>query len=338
MLDSKTGVLIVNLGTPDGPDRRSVYRYLKQFLLDARVIDYPWLARNLLVRGIIAPFRSGSSAKLYQRLWTPEGSPLKTYGYSVMELLQAELGSDYVVELGMRYQTPSIEAGLESLRKANVKKIVVIPMFPQYASASSGSVHEEVMRVISKWLSIPEFKFVSSFGTHPKLIEAFKQNALTYDISKYQHILFSFHGIPQRHLTKADCNNHCLKNENCCSTLSSVNQLCYSAQCYATAQSIAASMGLNEDMWSLSFQSRLGYEPWTQPYTSVVLEELAEKGIKNVLVFSPAFVADCLETTVEIAYEYREEFEEKGGEHLDLVPSLNNHPLWIETLKDLVVN
>lgn len=334
----KTGVLLVNLGTPDNPDRGAVYRYLKEFLTDGRVIDYAWLPRNLLVRGIIAPFRSGSSAKLYQRLWTDEGSPLKLYGYEVKDKVQAQLGDDYQVELAMRYQTPSIQEGLDALRKSNVFQVIVVPMFPQYASATTGSVHQKVMEIVSRWQSIPEISFANSYPINDKIIDAFVNNAQKYDVNSYDHYVFSFHGIPQRQLLKACDNNHCLKVENCCNNLTPDNQFCYSAQCHQTAFAIAGKLGLDSSKFTVCFQSRLGPEQWTQPYTSDVLEHLVEDGNKRLLVFSPAFVADCLETTIEIGYEYKEEFDEMGGEALDLVESLNASDLWVDSIKSMVLD
>ncbi len=331
----KKGLLVVNLGTPDAPSRGAVYRYLKEFLTDGRVIDYPWLPRNLLVRGIIAPFRSGSSAKLYQRLWTPEGSPLKIYGYEVVDELR-KIMPDYIIELGMRYQNPSMESAIDKLLEQNVTDIVVFPMFPQYASATTGSVHEEVMRILKKKQNIPNVNLINSYHDHPAIIDVFAKNAQQFDLKSYDHFIFSFHGIPQRQLRKADSCNHCLKKENCCWTLSQDNQFCYSAQCHGTAQAIADKLGFTKDQYTISFQSRLGPEQWTQPYTSKIIEEQLEHGHKKLLVFSPAFVSDCLETTIEIGYEYKEEFLEDGGEVLDLVPSLNADPKWINAIKDIV--
>ncbi len=332
----KKGVLLVNLGTPDAPTRGAVYRYLKQFLLDRRVIDYPWLARNILVRGIIAPLRSGKSAKLYQQLWTENGSPLKYYGEVLTEGVQERLGDEYVVALGMRYQNPSIESAIDHLLKEQVSEIIVLPLFPQYAGATTGSVHDEVMRIMRKKEAIPNIKMINSYYDEPEMIKIFADNARTFDLDSYDHILFSYHGLPQRQLRRADDCNHCLKTENCCSTISKVNQFCYSAQCHATTKAIATELGLAEERYTTTFQSRLGPEAWAQPYTSAVLEEQAEHGAKRILVFSPAFVADCLETIIEISDEYQEEFEEMGGEKVDLVPSLNDNPRWIDTVTDLV--
>lgn len=332
----KIGVLLLNLGTPDDPSTGSVRRYLKQFLLDGRVIDINPVLRNVLVRGIIAPFRARSSGKLYKELWTEDGSPLKYYGYKVKDLLQQKLGSDYVVELGMRYQNPSIEEASQKLREALVDKIVIFPMFPHYASASTGSAVQEAMRVITKWLTIPELACVSSYHDHPKLIKVFADNARKFNLGNYDHFLFSFHGIPQRQIRKSDINNYCLQNGDCCQSICESNKTCYSAQCYDTAFKIADELGLAKDQFSVGFQSRLGRDPWTEPFTPDVLKDLSAKGIKKLLVFSPSFVSDCLETTIEIGDEYHEEFLEMGGEQLDLVPSLNDDPLWVEAIEDII--
>jgi ferrochelatase len=335
----KTGVLLVNLGTPDDPGRGAVYRYLKQFLMDPRVIDYPWLPRTLLVNGIIAPFRSGSSSKLYKMLWTEEGSPLKVYGEKVAEGVQEILGPDYVVELAMRYQNPSVSHAVARLMKHQVSEIIVFPMFPQYASATTGSVHEEVMRVLAKEEVIPNVRLINSYFDNEALINIFADNAQQFDLNAYDHILFSYHGLPQRQLRKGDPTNaHCTRKKDCCQQLGLVNQFCYSAQCHATTRAIASKLKLPESRYTTTFQSRLGPEEWAKPYTIKVIEGLAEKGAKRLLVFSPAFVADCLETIIEIGTEYQEEFEEMGGEKVDLVPSLNDDPRWIRAVADLVVN
>lgn len=330
------GVLMVNLGTPDSPGRYDVYRYLKQFLLDKRVIDIPWIFRQLLVRGIIAPFRSGSSSKIYKKLWTEDGSPLKHYGHIVADGVQEALGNEYHVELAMRYQNPSLDSAIDKLMKSNVDEIVVFPMFPQYASASTGSVFEEVMDIMGKKLAIPKIKIINSFCDDERVMNVFVKNAKKMKLEDYQHFVFSFHGIPHSQLRKTDTNNHCLQNDNCCRTWTEKNRFCYSAQCYKSAQLIAKGLGLNEDQYTVSFQSRLGPDKWTQPPTPDTLEDLQEKGIQNVMIFSPAFVADCLETTIEIADEFHEEFMERGGEKLDLVESLNDDPDWIKAITEII--
>ena len=334
----KKGVLLVNLGTPDAPRKSAVYLYLKQFLLDRRVIDYSWLGRNLLVRGIILPFRTGNSTKLYQQLWTKEGSPLKVYGEQLARGVQEHLGAAYAVELAMRYQQPSIESAIDKLMAQQVREITVFPLFPQYASATIGSVHEEVMRVLSKKEVIPAVRFVNSYHDYEPMIDIFAENGRKYDIGSYDHVLFSYHGLPQRQLRKADTSNHCLQSPDCCRTLSVKNQFCYSAQCYATTAALVRKLGLKEGQYTTSFQSRLGKEVWAQPYTSEIVEDRAKRGDKKLLVFCPAFVADCLETIIEISTEYHELFIEKGGKELDLVESLNAHPRWVEAVADFVKN
>ncbi len=337
MEKSKIGVLLVNLGTPDDPSRGAVYRYLKQFLLDPRVIDINAISRNLLVRGIIAPFRSGKSAALYKKLWTDEGSPLKFNGYKLTEGVRSILGNEYHVELAMRYQSPSIEASLDKLRKAQVNRIIVFPLFPHYASASTGSVHEAVMKEISKWQIIPEIHLINSFPTRPEMIKIFADEGRKMNYKEYDHIIFSYHGLPQRQMRKGDItNSHCQRKVDCCKELTTINQFCYSAQCYATTKALVEELGLKENQYTTCFQSRLGRDPWIQPYTSDILKVRADAGDKKLLVFCPAFVSDCLETIIEVSEEYYEEFHEMGGEKVDLVSSLNNKPEWIETVATMI--
>jgi len=332
----KKGILLVNLGTPDEPTRGAVYRYLKEFLLDPRVIDISWLGRQLLVRGIIAPFRSGPSSKLYQQLWTPEGSPLKIYTFNLGDRLREVLSDDYVVEIAMRYQNPSIAEGLEKLKSQKVSSIYVFPMFPQYAGATTGSVHQEVMRIVSGWQNIPDIRFKHAYYDEPGMIKVFADRAREMDYESYDHYLFSYHGLPQRQLRKADDYGICV-TPDCCQVMTDKNQFCYGAQCVATTKALVAALNIPEGKYSQCYQSRLGKDPWIQPYTSDVIKQRAEAGNKKMLVFCPAFTADCLETTIEIGYEYAEEFEEYGGEKLDLVPSLNDHPAWVETVKQIVL-
>jgi ferrochelatase len=334
-----TGVLLVNLGTPDAPTRGAVYRYLKQFLLDPRVIDYPWLPRQLIVQGIIAPFRSGSSAKLYKQLWREDGSPLKFYGERVLEGVQERLGDDFAVELAMRYQNPSIESGIKNLLARHVSEIIVFPMFPQYASATTGSVHDEVMRILRKEETIPDIKLINSYYHYEPMIEIYADNARRFDLDSYDHIIFSYHGLPERQLRKGDpTGEHCLKMPGCCRKITTVNQFCYSAQCHATTRAIVTRLNLSHQRYTTAFQSRLGPETWIQPYTINTIEAQAEAGARRLLVFSPAFVADCLETIIEIGYEYQVEFEKMGGEKVDLVPSLNDDPRWMDVVQDIVLS
>lgn len=329
------GVLVVNLGTPSSAQPKDVFRYLNEFLTDGRVIDLPWLQRQLLVRGLIVPRRYRQSAEQYQRLWTAEGSPLLVHGQAVTEKLQHVLGKEFKVVLAMRYQSPSIAEGLRKLQQARVEEIVILPLFPQYASATTGSVHQKVMQEIQKWTVIPHLTFINSYFDHPALIHAFCERARQYELESYDHILFSFHGLPERHIRKADQSGKCLSAQ-CCQTLCSQNRTCYKAQCYATARAIAQQLKLASENYTICFQSRLGKEPWLEPYTLETIHACAAKERKRVLVFCPAFVCDCLETTCEITLEYGHEFRQKGGETLQLVEGLNSHSAWIEALRCLV--
>lgn len=337
MHPNPTGILLVNLGTPDSHSKADVFRYLNEFLTDGRVIDFPWLRRQLLVRGIIVPFRYRQSAKLYRHLWTEEGSPLLVYGKAVQEKLQTSLGDQFKVSLAMRYQNPSISSGLEELKQARVKELIIFPLFPQYASATTGSVHQKVMEHVKNWEVIPKLTFINSYYDHPAFIEAFCQRGQQYPLSAYDHILFSFHGLPERQLRKADCGKQCLTSD-CCKKINAVNQFCYKAQCHATALAIANTLNIPSNRYTICFQSRLGKDPWIQPYTSDVIESCAKQGYKKLLVFCPAFVCDCLETLTEISVEYQAFFKEKGGEELQLVEGLNTHPAWIQALHTIVMN
>lgn len=333
---SQTGVLLVNLGTPDSPSVPDVRKYLREFLMDARVIDIPFLSRWLLINLIIAPFRAPKSAKVYRQLWQETGSPLKYYGKQVHRLLQEKMGSEYVVSLAMRYQNPGIASALAELQRKNLRQIIVVPLFPQYASATTGSVYEKVMEIVSQWQIIPEISFVNSFLDHPLFIEAFARQGNKYlSGHAYDHVLFTYHGLPERQIRKGDPSGTCFQG-NCCATLHAGNQYCYRAQCFATSRLLAKALNLPEDQYTVSFQSRLGKTPWIKPYTDEIIPQLVKKGAKRVLAFSPSFVADCLETTVEIGDEYKELFEKSGGTHWQLVESLNDNPLWVEALADLV--
>lgn len=335
-MTSPTGLLLVNLGTPDSPRPWDVFRYLNEFLTDPRVIDLPWLRRQLLVRGIIVPLRFRQSAKLYQKLWTEEGSPLLVHGKSVKNLLQASLGNDFKVALAMRYQNPSISAGLEELRKANVKEIVILPLFPQYASATTGSIHQKVMEHVRNWTVIPKMTFIQSYHDHPALIDAFCEKSRSHQLDSYDQIIFSFHGLPERQILQADPRQTCLQ-PGCCERKRRDHRACYRQQCVETADAIAKQLQISPERYTICFQSRLGKDPWIQPYTSDILQQCAKEGKKRLLVFCPSFVCDCLETTSEISDEYGHLFKQSGGAALDLVEGLNDHPAWIKTLRTLVL-
>ncbi|RYE18697.1 MAG: ferrochelatase [Sphingobacteriales bacterium] len=335
---AKKGILLVNLGTPDSPSTADVRRYLDEFLMDPRVIDVNPVLRTFLVKGVIVPFRAPKSAKLYKEIWDDKtGSPLKYYSILQRDALQQRLGDGYMVELAMRYQNPSIELALDNLKAALVDSIQVIPMFPQYASASTGSVYEKVMRLVKDWPTPPPISFINSFHDDDLMIKTFADNARKYQPETYDHVLFSFHGLPQRQLIKADhTHSHCLKAEDCCQTITDKNKFCYSAQSYHTAKLIAAELNIPQENYKVCFQSRLGSDPWVQPYTSEVIAQMAKEGKKRLLVFCPAFVADCLETVYEVTEEYGAEFRALGGQKVQLVESLNDSPTFIDALERMV--
>jgi len=331
------GVLLVNLGTPDAPDTTSVRRYLREFLMDGRVIDIPFIFRTILVNGIIAPFRAPKSAKVYKELWEHRGSPLKFYGEDNMRDLQEVLGDEYAVRLAMRYQNPSLSSILKEFEYMNLKKLIVIPLFPQYASATTGSVYERVMEIMKNWQIMPDLKVVNYFYDHPDFAKYFATKAERYRAEhSFDHYIFSYHGVPQRHIRKGDLSKNTCIFGSCCNQITEKNHACYRAQCFETSRRIAKEMGLKEGEYTTAFQSRLGRDPWLQPYTDETIKKLTKEGKKNILAFSPAFVADCLETTIEVGEEYKELFEENGGEHWQLVESLNNSKEFVQILNDLV--
>ncbi|MCE3277975.1 MAG: ferrochelatase [Bacteroidetes bacterium] len=335
----KTGVLLINLGTPDSPKTSDVRKYLTQFLNDPRVIDISPVGRFILVNGIIVPFRSSKSAKLYEKIWTNEGSPLLTNSIKLKDKLQNELGDKFLVELGMRYQSPSIESALDKLRAAQVSKIIMIPLYPQYASSSTGSSIEEVMRVISKWEVIPSVKIISKFYDNPDFIDACVDRAQKYDLNSYDHFIFSYHGLPERHIMKGSAHygGDTCKVGSCCEVITKRNQYCYRANCFETTRQLVKRLNIPEGKYTTTFQSRLN-DKWIKPYSDKVVEEKAKEGMKNILVFSPAFVADCLETIYEIGTEYQEIFKEHGGDKIQLVESLNDSHVWINALKNMVIS
>lgn len=334
-MKKKTGVLLINLGTPDSPSVGDVRSYLSQFLNDPRVIDIPWLWRKILVNLIIVPFRAPKSARVYRKLWTPQGSPLLYYSQRVQELLQTALGEDYDVHLAMRYKNPSIPNVLDEMRRKNFNDIIVLPLFPQYASASTGSALEDVMRVVRKWWVIPEMHFVSQYYDHPAFIDAVVARGRAYDLKAYDHILFSYHGLPERQVEKVHPGGTCA-DYRCEQEVSADNKYCYRAVCYATTRLIAGKLGIPPESYTVCFQSRLD-KKWLRPFSDEVVEDCAKKGMKKILVFSPAFTADCLETIIEIGEEYQEIFEHHGGEKVQLVESLNDDPRWVHCLKELVL-
>jgi ferrochelatase len=332
------GLLLVNLGTPDEPTTGAVRRYLRQFLSDPRVLDMNGVGRWLLLNLIILPFRPAKSAEAYRVIWDDRGSPLLYHSEDLTELVRTRLGDGWQVELAMRYGNPSVASALQRFRDSGVDRIVVLALFPQYASSSTGSALEEVHRVASQMWNVPRLCAIDPFYADPSFIRAFAEvGKPVVDDAAPDHVLFSFHGLPERQVLKSDDTGaHCLKADDCCAAITTANRNCYRAQSYATARLIADALGLEQDGYTVCFQSRLGKIPWIRPYTDEVVDTLAARGVKRLAVFCPAFVADCLETLEEIGVRLREQFVASGGQELVLVPSLNASEAWADAVVDLV--
>ena len=334
----KKGVLILNLGTPDSPSVKDVRVYLREFLNDPRVIDIGRISQLLLVNLIIVPFRAPKSAKEYKKLFKIGGgkSPLLTYGKNLTSKLKSLAGSKFDIELAMRYGNPSMDKVLGEMRLKNYDEIFIFPLYPQYASASTGSTIEKAFKIINKWWVIPEVSIIGQFYDNFHFLECIKKRASNFDIPKYDHVVFSYHGIPERHVDKVYLDGKPCSDHSCESEINDENTNCYKATCYATTRLLVKVLSLKDGEYSTCFQSRLGRDPWLTPYTDHVIEKLGKDGKKKLLVFSPAFVADCLETTIEIGEEYLELFKEHGGEELHLVPSLNDDDDWAEALFKII--
>lgn len=339
-MTQKTGVLLIQLGTPNSPSTLDVARYLGEFLNDPRVVDLPWLARKILVNGIIVPFRSPKSAKIYRHLWSiGEGtSPLLSHTRNTCSRLQERFSqrqdSAVKVEFAMRYGEPSLPSVLEKMRLENYSRLVIIPLFPQYASASSGSAIQRALEIIGQWWVIPELAVVNQFHDHPGFLDAVCARADGFDIECFDQVIFSYHGLPERQVDKVYSEGRCSERD-CEGSISLENQFCYKATCYDTSRRLAKRLGLKESQYTTAFQSRLNGR-WIEPFTDRVIEQQAKAGAKRLLIFSPAFVADCLETLIEIGVEYQALFESLGGQEIQLVESSNDHPRFIDCLEMLV--
>lgn len=334
METKKTAVILINVGTPDEPKVSAVRRYLSEFLNDRRVIDLPLIAQKILVNLIIVPFRAPKSTKLYQRLWTEKGSPLLYFSEQVQSGLQKKLGAKADVFMAMRYGNPSIEKALASIQKGNYDRLIVFPQFPQYASSTNGTAIQAVIDQIGKWNTIPEINVINQFYDHSAFLEAFAERIKSYDPASFDHVVFTYHGLPNRHLEK----NHpaeSIKTCNCETALPGFGKFCYKATCYQTTRELAQRLNLDKERHSVSFQSRLSNN-WMTPFTDRNLMDRAKSGCKNILIVAPSFVADCLETTVEIGYEYKEMFKREGGETLTMVESLNDSPRWIDAMEEIL--
>lgn len=334
-----SGVLLMNLGSPDSTAVKDVRKYLMEFLMDSRVIDYPYILRLLLVGGIIVPFRAPKSAEAYKKIWTKRGSPLIVITEDVQHELEKII--DMPVEISMRYANPSPKKAFDNLLKKSqeLKEVIAIPMYPQFAMSSYETAVEQVKEIHAKNNYPFSIKFVGPFYNDENYIDALSASIQPFLEQSFDRILFSYHGLPERHLKKADpTKQHCLQSPDCCIKDSPAHATCYRHQCKVTTSMVAQKLNIPTEKTALSFQSRLGREEWLKPYTAKVLEELPGQGIKKLLVVCPAFVSDCLETLEEMAMEGKELFLNAGGESFTLIPCMNTNPAWIQTLKKFVEN
>jgi ferrochelatase len=323
-------VLLVNLGSPDSPSVPDVRRYLNEFLMDERVIDTPWLLRRFVV-GMILIKRPAESGHAYEKIWTKDGSPLVVTSKHVQAALQARLSVP--VELAMRYQNPSIESAVKALAGRGVKEVLLIPLFPHYAMSSYETAVVRVQEVAARLAPQLRITVQPPYYDHPDFIAALVVSTADFLRQDYDHLLFSYHGIPERHLRKSDPTGcHCLQVETCCEVASPAHAKCYRMQCFATTKAFVKQAGVPEGKYSVSFQSRLGKDPWLKPYTDYELVRLAQEGKKKMMVICPAFVSDCLETIEEIGMRGCEDFLAASGKEYTRIPCLNEHPRWIDAL------
>lgn len=329
---TKTAVLLANLGSPDKPYTKEVRRYLNQFLMDRYVIQLPWVLRRLIVSLFVLPRRPKESAKAYQSVWMDEGSPLIVLSQRLKQALQRKV--DLPVAMAMRYGNPSIESQLIHLSKQDdVSEIIFIPLYPHYADSTVKTSIEEAKRVVRKHGLTITLTIIEPFYDHPDYIKALVNSAQPYLDQAYDHIVFSYHGLPESHITQIDdSGNHCLQRADCCQQPHDAHKVCYRHQVMTTTRHFVEQTNLKQDDYSVAFQSRLGRAKWLGPNTEDRLRQLAQSGCKHVLVICPAFVTDCLETLEEIAIRAQEVFTEAGGDTLTLIPCLNDQPEWVDVL------
>lgn len=331
-MSNKRGILLMNLGSPDSTDIKDVKRYLNEFLLDERVIDYPWLIRKPLVSGIIVPKRAENSAEAYKTIWTKEGSPLIVLSRQLQHALQEQLTEP--VELAMRYGNPTPATAFENLlkRAPDLEEVIAIPLYPHYAMSSYETAVEHAKDAYRRKKYKFKLSFIKPYYNDPLYIEALAACMSPYLQQTYDHILFSYHGIPERHIRKSDpTGQHCLKVNDCCNVPSVAHSTCYRHQCFTTTKLVTDKLNIPGDKFSIAFQSRLN-DGWLKPFTDIRLEELPKEGIKKLLIICPAFVSDCLETLEEIEMRGRESFMNAGGESYTMIPCLNTHPSWVNAL------
>lgn len=331
------GVLLVNLGSPDSPSVSDVRRYLREFLMDPRVLDVNWLLRFAIVHFAILPSRPRQSAHAYQRIWTSEGSPLVVISQNVCRRLQAKVSIP--VELAMRYQKPSISSAICNLVQRGVTEVLMVPLFPHYAMSSFETAVERVKQLTAQLAPGAKIVVQPPFYDQPPYIRALTASAQAFLAKGYDHLLFSFHGLPERQIRKSDPTGcHCLVKPDCCQMANPAHATCYRAQCFKTVAAFVKQAGIPDGKYSVAFQSRLGRDPWLKPYTDYELVRFPSAGKKKLLVICPAFVSDCLETLEEIGIRGRDTFLDAGGTDFAQIPCLNEHPLWLEALEGMVTN
>lgn len=334
---TKRGIILMNLGSPDSTEIKDVKKYLTQFLMDKRVIDYPYLLRKLVVSGIIVPFRAANSAEAYKTIWTDEGSPLITLTKQLQQALQQQVEEPVVI--AMRYGNPTMADAYARLLEQvpGLQEVIAIPLYPHYAMSSYETAVAWAREVHEKKKYGFKLTFVKPFYDDRDYLGALSESIRPYLQQPYDHVLFSFHGIPKRHILKSDVTgHHCLQTADCCQTPSPAHAHCYRHQCLATARLVAEKLQIPAGKWSHSFQSRLGREEWLKPYTDFRLVEFPGEGIKNLLVVCPAFVSDCLETLEEIAERGKHSFLEAGGESFVAIPCLNIQPQWVTAIRSWI--
>ena len=329
---AKKGIVLMNLGSPDSTEVKDVRKYLKEFLMDERVIDVPYLVRSFLINGIIVPFRAPKSAEAYKTIWTKEGSPLVVLTKQLQQALQLKV--DEPVAIAMRYGNPTPQFAFDELQKNNpdLQEVLAIPLYPHYAMSSFETAVESAKEVHQQNNYPFKLHFLQPFYNEPHYINALAENIKPFLQQEYDHILFSYHGIPGRHIRKSDTSgSHCLKIENCCDVASPAHAHCYRHQVFTTTRLVMEQLNIPKDKYSISFQSRLG-KGWLQPFTDIRLQEMPNEGIKKLLILCPAFVSDCLETLEEIDERGKEDFMKAGGEAFTMIPCLNTNPLWVDVL------
>ena len=333
MANLRRGIILMNLGSPDSTGVQDLRKYLNEFLTDKRVIDKSWLFRKLIVQGVIVPARAPKSAEAYQTIWTKNGSPLVQFTRELADKLEVLIPEP--VSIGMRYGNPGMEAAFESLVKkvSGLEEVIAIPLYPHYAMSSYETAVEHAKEIHREKKYGFKLKFIPPFYQDPRYIHAMAENMRPYLQKEFDHLLFSFHGIPERHLVKTDpTHRHCLQSTDCCALASVAHATCYRHQCLQTMMMVSSELGLPQNKFSFSFQSRLGRQPWLKPYTDFRFQEMPGEGIKKLLVVCPAFVSDCLETLEEIEIRGKESFLAAGGAEYGMIPCLNTHPIWVQTL------